>query len=60
MATSTPCWKEHFHNYPECRRSRSHYYNHRTQQYRQQTLSQEEMIGRYISHILAKHFKTLR
>ncbi|KZQ47825.1 hypothetical protein A3N58_03305 [Klebsiella aerogenes] len=34
-----------------------HYYDYRTQQYRQQTLSQEEMIGRYISHIPAKHFK---
>ncbi|EAW1322456.1 transposase [Salmonella enterica subsp. diarizonae] len=37
-----------------------HYYDHRTQQYRQQTLSQEEMIGRYISHIPAKHFKMVR
>lgn len=27
---------------------------------RQQTLTQEEMIGRYISHILAKHFKMVR
>lgn len=32
-----------------------HYYDHRTQ-----TLSQEEMIGRYISHIPAKHFKMVR
>lgn len=36
------------------------YYDHRTQQYRQQTLTQEEMIGRYISHIPEKHFKTVR
>uniref|UniRef100_UPI0037098DB2 transposase n=1 Tax=Enterobacter cancerogenus TaxID=69218 RepID=UPI0037098DB2 len=34
-----------------------HYYDHRTQQYRQQTLTQEEMIVRYISHIPEKHFK---
>lgn len=27
------------------------YYDHRTQQYRQQTLTQEEMIGRYISNV---------
>ncbi|MGK6038296.1 IS91 family transposase, partial [Klebsiella pneumoniae] len=37
-----------------------HYYDHRTQLYRQQTLTQEEMIGRYISHIPAKHFKMVR
>ena len=37
-----------------------HYYDHRTQQYRQQTLTQEEMIGRYISHIPTKHFKMVR
>ncbi|WP_235894305.1 MULTISPECIES: transposase [Klebsiella] len=37
-----------------------HYYDHRTQQYRHQTLSQEEMLGRYISHIPAKHFKIVR
>ena len=37
-----------------------HYYDHRTQQYLQQTLTQEEMIGRYISHIPAKHFKMVR
>ncbi|WP_240726352.1 MULTISPECIES: transposase [unclassified Escherichia] len=37
-----------------------HYYDHRTQQYRQQTLTQEEMIGRYISHIPEKHFKMVR
>ena len=35
-------------------------YDHRTQQYRQQTLAQEEMIGRYISHVPAKHFKMVR
>ena len=34
-----------------------HYYDHNTQQHRQQTLTQEEMIGRYISHVPAKHFK---
>ncbi|MGU3489638.1 transposase [Enterobacter bugandensis] len=32
----------------------------RTQRYRQQTQSQEEMIGRYISHIPAKHFNMVR
>nr|WP_321159961.1 transposase [Citrobacter koseri] len=37
-----------------------HYYDHRMQQYRQQTLTQEEMTGRYISHVPAKHFKMLR
>ncbi|REI39449.1 IS91 family transposase, partial [Klebsiella variicola] len=37
-----------------------HYYDHRTHQYRQQTLTQEEMIGRYISHVPAKHFKMVR
>ncbi len=37
-----------------------HYYDHRTQQYRQQTLTQEDMLGRYISHIPAKHFKMVR
>lgn len=37
-----------------------HYYDHRTQQHRQQRLSQEEMIGRYISHIPEKHFKMVR
>lgn len=36
-----------------------HYYDHPTQQYRQRTLPQEEMIGRYISHIPAKHFKMM-
>lgn len=37
-----------------------HYYDHRTQEYRQQTLTQEEMIGRYISHVPEKHFKMVR
>ena len=37
-----------------------HYYDNRTQQYRQQMLTQEEMIGRYISHIPEKHFKMVR
>ena len=37
-----------------------HYYDHLKQHYRQQTLTQEEMIGRYISHIPAKHFKMVR
>ncbi|ELZ8268677.1 transposase, partial [Salmonella enterica] len=36
------------------------YYDHRTQRYQQQTLTQEEMIGRYISHVPAKHFKMVR
>ncbi|MDX6048694.1 transposase [Scandinavium sp. V105_1] len=33
---------------------------HHTQQHRRQTLTQEEMIGRYISHVPAKHFKMVR
>lgn len=37
-----------------------HYYDHHSQQYRRQTLSQEEMIRRYISHIPAHHFKMIR
>jgi hypothetical protein len=37
-----------------------HYYDHRTQLHRQQKLSQEEMIGRYISHIPSRHFKMVR
>lgn len=36
------------------------YYNHHTKRYRQQTMTQEEMIGRYIGHIQAKHFKIMR
>ncbi|MFB9085286.1 transposase [Erwinia tracheiphila] len=34
-----------------------HYLDHRTGKHKRQTLSQEEMIGRYISHIPARHFK---
>nr|WP_272682987.1 transposase [Providencia sp. PROV133] len=37
-----------------------HYYAHHNQQYRQQTLFQEEMIRRYVSHIPARHFKMIR
>nr|WP_246067619.1 transposase [Arsenophonus nasoniae] len=37
-----------------------HYHDHRTGQHRQQTLPQEEMIRRYISHIPARHFKMVR
>ncbi|QBY45950.1 Putative transposase (plasmid) [Arsenophonus nasoniae] len=37
-----------------------HYYDHHSQQYRRQTLSQEEMIRRYVSHIPARHFKMIR
>ncbi len=37
-----------------------HYYDHRTQQYRRQELSQEEMLRRYISHIPDRHFKMVR
>ena len=37
-----------------------HYHDHRTQQHRSQTLSQEEMIRRYISHVPARHFKMVR
>lgn len=37
-----------------------HYYDHRTQQHRRQTLSQEEMLLRYISHIPSRHFKMVR
>lgn len=37
-----------------------HHYDHRTQQYCQQSLTQEEMLGRYISHVPAKHFKMVR
>lgn len=32
-----------------------HYYDHRTQQYRQQPLTQEEMFSHYINHIPARH-----
>ncbi|MDB9568900.1 transposase [Providencia rettgeri] len=37
-----------------------HYYDHHSQQYRRQTLTQEEMIRRYVSHIPAQYFKMLR
>ena len=37
-----------------------HYYDHRTQQYRRQVLSQEDMLLRYISHIPSRHFKMVR
>nr|WP_288500927.1 transposase [uncultured Erwinia sp.] len=37
-----------------------HYHDHRTQQYKRQILSQEEMIGPYISHIPSRHFKMVR
>ena len=37
-----------------------HYYDHHNQQYRRQTLSQEEMIRRYVCHIPARHFKMIR
>lgn len=36
------------------------YYDHRTQQYRQQALYQKEIIWRYSSHIAAKRFKMMR
>uniref|UniRef100_UPI0026A65956 transposase n=1 Tax=Arsenophonus nasoniae TaxID=638 RepID=UPI0026A65956 len=49
---------------PRCSRQRRayvhHYHDHRTGQHRQQTLPQEEMIRRYISHIPARHFKMVR
>nr|WP_245166500.1 transposase [Candidatus Erwinia dacicola] len=34
-----------------------HYLDHRTGKHKRQTLSQEEMIGHYISHVPARHFK---
>jgi hypothetical protein len=37
-----------------------HYYDHHSQQHRRQTLSQEEMIRRYVSHIPARYFKMIR
>ncbi len=36
------------------------YYDHRTQQYKRQTISQEEMLHRYVSHIPARNFKMVR
>ncbi|MFB9085301.1 transposase [Erwinia tracheiphila] len=37
-----------------------HYLDHRKGKHKRQTLSQEEMIGCYISHVLAWHFKMVR
>ncbi|MGP1923923.1 MAG: transposase [Arsenophonus sp. NEOnobi-MAG3] len=37
-----------------------HYHDHRTKQYQQQTLMQEEMIERYISYIPTRYVKMLR
>ncbi|WP_338505645.1 IS91 family transposase [Erwinia aphidicola] len=37
-----------------------HYLDHRTGKHKRQTLSQEDMIGRYISHVPARHFKMVR
>jgi len=37
-----------------------HSLDHRTGKHKRQTLSQEEMIGRYISHVPARHFKMMR
>jgi hypothetical protein len=37
-----------------------HYLDHRTGKHKRQTLSQKEMIGRYISHVPARHFKMVR
>ncbi|KLY25351.1 hypothetical protein SK92_05456 [Klebsiella oxytoca] len=37
-----------------------HTYGRQLNPHRQQTLTREEMIGRYISHIPAKHFKMVR
>ncbi len=34
-----------------------HYLDHRTGKHKRQTLRQEGMIGRYISHVPARHFK---
>lgn len=36
------------------------YYDHNTQPHKRQTLTQEDMLGRYISHIPARHFKMAR
>ncbi|NJD86364.1 hypothetical protein EWM60_20790 [Candidatus Erwinia dacicola] len=33
---------------------------HRTGKHKRQTLSQEKMIGRYINHVPARHFKMVR
>ncbi|USS96212.1 transposase [Serratia symbiotica] len=37
-----------------------HYLDHRTGKHKRQTLSQEEMFGRYISHVPSWHFKMVR
>lgn len=37
-----------------------HYLDHRTGKHKRQTLSQEDMIGRYISQVPARHFKMER
>ena len=37
-----------------------HYYDHRSGQHKTQTLSQEEMLWRYISHIPSRNFKIVR
>nr|WP_232095042.1 MULTISPECIES: transposase [Serratia] len=36
------------------------YYDHRTQRHKRQKISQEEMLQRYISHILARYFNMVR
>lgn len=36
------------------------YYDHNTRQHKRQTLTQEEMLLRYVSHIPARHFKMVR
>ncbi|SFN54808.1 Putative transposase [Izhakiella capsodis] len=38
----------------------NHYLDHRMGKHKRQTLSQKEMIGRYISHVPARHFKIVR
>ncbi|MFB9084896.1 transposase [Erwinia tracheiphila] len=37
-----------------------HYLGHCKGKHKRQTLSQEEMIGCYISHVPARHFKMVR
>lgn len=37
-----------------------HYLDHRTGKHKRQMPSQEKMIGRYISHVPARHFKMVR
>ncbi|HGM5492471.1 TPA: transposase [Serratia fonticola] len=36
------------------------YYDDRTQQYKRQKISQDEMLQRYVSHIPTRHFKMVR